>query len=388
VKARMVVLLVDALGWNLASGSAALARVLPHRRRLDTILGFSSGALPTLLTGRMPAEHGRWLMYRRAGSRTGGAAASPFPGFGWLGLLPERVRRSWKLGRLLRSLVGRRVRGYFDLYQVPRELLPEFDLAEREDLFAPGGLPGGGLWEDLERRGLRWRAWSWRTPENEALAGLERRLAQGDEALLFCYTADLDALLHREGSGGTAVRQRVERYAAWLEGLAAAAATRGEQLWLYLLSDHGMVDVRATVDPMALLRRLPFRWPRDYLAFFDSTMARFWWRAARARAAVRAALEQLPGHWLSAAELERSGCRFPQTDYGEDVFLLDPGVLAAPSFMGSQPVAAMHGYDPAHPDMAALLWSNRPVPEHVSHLIDVRAYLVAELEALRQQAAA
>ena len=72
---RMVVLLVDALGWELATGTSGFAAGLTCRRRLETILGFSSGALPTIFTGRMPSDHGRWLMYRR---RSGD---SPFAGF-------------------------------------------------------------------------------------------------------------------------------------------------------------------------------------------------------------------------------------------------------------------------------------------------------------------
>jgi hypothetical protein len=173
----MAVLLVDALGWELAASTSGFAAGLPHRRRLETILGFSSGALPTLFTGRLPSEHGRWLMYRRAaGHRT------PFGGFRWLGLLPPRLRRSWKLTVLLTRLVARRgVRGYFSLYQVPRELLEEFDLAERDDIFTPGGLPGDSLWDTAERSGVRWRGWNWRTPEPEALSAVEqalRRLAR------------------------------------------------------------------------------------------------------------------------------------------------------------------------------------------------------------------
>jgi hypothetical protein len=48
----------------------------------------------------------------------------------------------------------------------------------------------------------------------------------------------------------------------------------------------------------------------------------------------------------------------------------------------------MHGYDPSHPDMAALLMSNRPIPETVRHLTDVRGFLEAELAALREPAGA
>jgi len=118
-------------------------------------------------------------------------------------------------------------------------------------------------------------------------------------------------------------------------------------------------------------------------------MARFWWRGTTARDRVRAALREEPaGRWLDDGELEREGCRFPDREYGDDVFLLDPGRLMVPSFMGSRPVRAMHGYAPSHPDMAALLWSNRPVGPEVGRLTDVRGFLERELEALAGPGAA
>jgi len=378
VKPRMVVLLVDALGWRLASETPGFANGLTHRRRLETILGFSSGALPTLFTGRAPDVHGRWLMYRRANGST------PFRGFGALSALPSRIRSRHRVGGwLTRVVADRGVQGYFHLYDVPRELLEEFDLPEKEDIFVAGSLPVESLWDALDRRSVAWRGWNWRTPESENLDALFARLETGDERLLFCYTADFDALLHREGSKGSGVRERIRGYDAYLSRLTTAAAARGESLWIYLLSDHGMVDVHTTLDVMGALARLSFRWPRHYLAFFDSTMARFWWRDPAARDAVRAALDAMRGgRWLSRDELAEQQAPRDAGEWGEDIFLLDPGVLMVPSFMGRNSLAAMHGYDPAHPDMAALLWSNRPVPERVRHLTDVRGFLERELEAL------
>jgi hypothetical protein len=117
-------------------------------------------------------------------------------------------------------------------------------------------------------------------------------------------------------------------------------------------------------------------------------MARFWWRGEAARAAVTAELAAEPGgRWLADDELERLGARFPGREYGDAIFLLHPGVLMVPSFMGRRPLAAMHGYDPSHPDMAALLWSNRPVPDAVRRLADVRGFLEAELDASAREAA-
>jgi hypothetical protein len=379
----MVVLFVDALGWRLANATPGFANVLEHHREIATILGFSSGALPTAFTGRMPREHGRWLMYRRAAS-----SDTPFRGFGALSLLPRRVRESWRLGKFLARTVRRRgVAGYFNLYEVPRAELASFDLAERGDIFAPGGLPCDSIWDSLARRGVRWQGWNWRTPEREALAALCTRLEAGDDDFLFLYTADLDAQLHHEGSRGEGVARRLLDYDSAVREVLATPVRGGRPVWLYLCSDHGMVDVLEHVDVMARVATLRARRGRDYLGFFDSTMARFWWRSTAARDEVRAALEaETRGRWLGAAELAREGADFPGHEYGDDVFLLRPGALLLPSFMGSRPVAAMHGYDAAHPDMTALLASNRPLPADVRHLANLRAFLECELNAQREAA--
>jgi hypothetical protein len=373
----MVVVLVDAFGWTLAQREPGFAPALPLRRPLATTLGFSSGALPTAFTGRTSSEHGRWLMYARARGR------GVFRGFGALRVLPARVRTSARMTRLLDRIVAARgVRGYFNLYEVPREELPEFDLPERDDIFTAGGLPVDSLWDGLERRGAAWRGWNWRNPEAEARAQALEELASGRLDLLFLYSAVLDARLHHEGSLGAGVKACVSEWSAWFDAAAAAAARGGREPWLYLCSDHGMVDVRATVDLMARVGALPYRRGRDYLAFYDSTMARFWWRDPAARDAILGALAAEPrGKWLSKDEMVREGVAFADARYGDDVFLLEPGALLVPSFMGHTPVAAMHGYDPAHPDMAGLLAANRPLPADVTHLAHLRSFLERELDA-------
>jgi hypothetical protein len=379
MKPVMIVVLVDALGWSLIRDDAGFAPALHERRALDTVLGFSSGALPTAFTGELPRVHGRWLMYRRAGEDGG-----VFRGLGWLRALPARLRRSWRLHvALSRWLARTRVHGYFNLYEVPRERLTRFDLAEREDIFRPGGLPCDAIWDSLERRGSRWRGWNWRTPEPQARAEALQQLESGAYDFLFLYSAVLDARLHSEGSRGAGVRASLAEWSAWFSEAAEAARRGGREPWLYLCSDHGMVDVIGHLDVGATLRALPWREGRDYTLFLDSTMARFWWRTPAARDAVRTALESMGrGRWLSTSDLRAHGADFADHRYGEDVFLLDPGVIAVPSYMGSAPLAAMHGYDPAHPDMAGVLASNRPLPADLTHLQQLRAFLESELDAL------
>src|SRR5262249_23174923 len=135
---RRVFLLVDAMGWEVAQRHGAFQELAPHRRPLRTILGYSSGAIPTILSGRLPREHGHWALFPRA--LRGG---SPFA---WTALLRVLLPRSWwgryRVRRMIRAVTRRLagIRGYFQIYDVPLWLLPRLDYTEKQDLWSAGGL--------------------------------------------------------------------------------------------------------------------------------------------------------------------------------------------------------------------------------------------------------
>jgi hypothetical protein len=90
-----VFVLIDALGWELVAQRPFLAQYLPHQQEVRTLLGYSSGIIPSILTGQTPAENGVWnLVYYDP-------ARSPFRHMKHLGTLP---------GRLLDNRYGRRAR--------------------------------------------------------------------------------------------------------------------------------------------------------------------------------------------------------------------------------------------------------------------------------------
>src|SRR6266446_6033461 len=78
-----IYVLVDALGWELVRGRPFLDDVLIDKRWLVTILGYSSGAIPSLLSGRYPNQHGHWNLFYRS------PAESPFRWTRPLGRLPR-----------------------------------------------------------------------------------------------------------------------------------------------------------------------------------------------------------------------------------------------------------------------------------------------------------
>ncbi len=334
----VLVFLVDALGWEIAERFGFGRSEFATRAPLGTVLGYSSAAIPSLLSGATPAEHGSWSMFRRADG----------PGaFDFLSHLPRLPRGlEWRARRFVRRYADARagVRAYYDLYEIPLHLLHRFDLGQKGDPFQPGGLARETVFDAMRKDGVRYSLWYYRSDEEANFAAAEKALA-GDADVLFVYTAELDALMHRVGIFHDAVNARLSRYTAFLSAMRAAARTHGRALTTILLSDHGMTDVTRVVDPWRALDATGLRLGRDYLAFFDSTMVRVWGDARVCDAALAAMGEH--GRRLADDEMRALGCWFPAREYGEAVVLANPGVLIVPSFMGASAIAAMHGY---HPD--------------------------------------
>jgi hypothetical protein len=336
----VLVFLIDALGWEIAQRFAFGRDEFPIRGSLGTVLGYSSAAIPSLLSGATPAEHGSWSMFRRA---DGGGS------FGFLSHLPRLPHAlEWRARRWVRRTADARsaIGAYYDIYEVPLHLLHRFDLGQKGDPFQPSGLSRETVFDWMQREGIRYRLWYYRTAEEENFAAAEQALAS-DAEVLFVYTAELDALMHRVGIFHDAVATRLGRYGRFIASMRRSARARGVSLSTVVLSDHGMTDVARVVDPWGAMETKRRRLGRDFLAFLDSTMVRVWGDAGALAAAERALGEH--GRRLDDDELRSLGCWFPDGEYGETILLANPGTLIVPSFMGSSAIAAMHGY---HPDDA------------------------------------
>ncbi len=375
----VIVVLVDALGWEVARRHAFAPRALPQRAPLDTVLGYSSAAIPSLLTGQPPSAHGCWSMYRRA------RGDSPFGALRVLRVLPPLPHAlEWRLRRVVRRVLDRRgaIRGYYDLYEIPLRELSRFALATPADPWEPGGVPGcESLFDRMEHDGVRWKAWTWRTDEAENVEALVAALS-GDHDVLVLYTAELDARMHRVGVADESVGESLRRWDERLSRIEEAAREAGRDPRMVLLSDHGMTQVERTVDVEACLAARGIRRPHDAAWFLDSTMVRMWGNGEFA-AAVGAALgDEGVADLLDDDALERFGCRFPDGAYGEWIVLARPGVLFVPSFMGSRPVAAMHGYDPGDAHSPGVFMTNVDATAPRS-ILGVRDWLLARIAEAR-----
>ncbi len=335
-----LVFLIDALGWEIAEHFGFGRDEFATRASLGTVFGYSSAAIPSLLSGTTPAEHGSWAMFRRAQADGAFAFMSRVP------RLPHAIE--WRARHWARRYADARsgIRAYYSLYEIPLHLVHRFDLGQKGDPFQPGGLARETVFDWMRRQGVRYHLGYYLTGEEENFAAAEAALAS-DADVIFVYTAELDALMHRVGIFHESVAARLRRYASFLSTMRGAARSLDRSLTTILLSDHGMTDVARVANPWAAMNAGAGTLGRDYLAFLDSTMVRVWGNAR----AVNSAREGLgaDGRLLSDDEMRALGCWFPQHEYGDAVLLANPGVLIVPSFMGSKPIAAMHGY---HPDDA------------------------------------
>ena len=113
-------------------------------------------------------------------------------------------------------------------------------------------------------------------------------------------------------------------------------------------------------------------------------MARFWFpnahNAEQVEALLRAVLANVEsGGWVSPEQMCKWHCNFSDQRFGDAIFLMQPGWLITPSYMGLNAIPGMHGYDPAHKDSKAFLISNRQIPEHVRSITDLRSIMTREV---------
>lgn len=378
MKTLCLVMFIDALGWEVLKSRKFLEEELPHRRKLKSVLGYSSACVPSILSGRKPDEHGHWSFF------FANDTDSPFKAVSWMRFLPfqSRGRVRNKLSNWLKKVLG--WSGYFQLYNMPFEHLDRFDYCEKRDIFAAGGLNHGEqIFEYFDRAGVSYHKSDWHASEANNISALKRDLVNDHPAFAFLYLADMDGLLHQVGKGSDLVDEKLKGYEEELRKVFAVAESEYDQVKLFICSDHGMATVEHTIDLMAQIEALPLTFGKDYLAAYDSTMARFWFYSSNARQQITKALAQCTdGRVLSDAELTELGCNFDGKQYGELVFLLDGGKIICPSHMGTQPVTGMHGYHPDHPDSDAVLLSNTPAPAGTDAITDLFALMQQETAAV------
>ena len=371
-----MVIFIDALGWEVLKGRKFLEDEMPHRQKLRSVFGFSSACVPSILTGRTPREHLHWsyFFYNKE--------TSPFRALKPLSWLPKALTERGRVRHLISRVVGRVLgfTGYFQLYNLPFKHAGLFDHCEKNDIFKPGGMNrGDNIFDLLERNDVSYHVSDWHDGEEANLQACEQAILNDDIEFAFLYMASMDGLLHQVGKESDQVDTKLAWYEDKLRDLLSTAREQFDDVRVFICSDHGMATVKQDIDMMSHIQALPLEYGKDYVAVYDSTMARFWFKNDLAKSMISEKLTQLDfGKTLSKPELEALGCDFEGDQFGELIFLLDPGSIIVPSHMGLKTITGMHGYHPDHEDSDAALLSNVSTPVPLESITDIFHLMRAE----------
>lgn len=370
-----IIVLVDALGWRIIHNREFLSDLLPYRTALRTVLGFSSGAIPTMLTGVLPERNGHWNLFYYD------PKGSPFRFLRYFRALPKWVLDS-RVSRKLLKETGRRVLGLGHNFEccVSPSILHLFNWVEKKNIYSQGGISGApSIFDELALSGVPYRAYSYNDCSDEdILRRATRDIVAGQVQFLFLYLSEMDMFLHMHCMDEAQLQNRLGWYNARLRTLFELALQKRPDTTIVVCSDHGMTPVRKHYDLMREVEALQLRVPSDYVAVYDSTMARFWFFSDRARNEIGSLLARSHcGRILPDAELQRLGVFFPDGRFGHVIFLLHPGyMLARSDFNGPQWMpAGMHGYHPDDPHSDAIFLTNRQPAGMPRTIADVYALM-------------
>ena len=363
---------VDALGWKQVSERDFLVDMLPHRQECETVFGYSSTCDPTILTGKMPDEHGHFSCFIKATDER------PFAKLGPLSLLPHRIAGHHRVRNRVSRWLGKRLgyTGYFQIYSVPFQHLVHLDYTEKRDIYQQGGIIGGQdpIFEHWERSGKAWTRSDWHNPDDVNIAHMRQEIDRGDVELGYLFLGKPDAIMHEYGTSGPEVDAGFDKLADDLRSLFEASQKRYEDVRFHVFSDHGMSETKAASDLWLRWRRefKAAKYGRDYIGVWDSTMARFWFEDDSVREEAHQFLTEAQdgGRIVSDEELTRWHCKFPGDKYGETFYLLPPGSIFVPSFMNQRWVNGMHGYEPEHAECAAS-WLTNAEGRNAAHLAEI-----------------
>jgi len=337
--------LIDALGWEYIKNRGFLKDILPYQSSLKTILGFSSAAIPSILTGKYPSEHGRWNLFYYS------PESSPFKWTKILHLLPESILNTRSVRKGI-NVISKRLsgyKGYFSSYGVPAKLLPYFDICEKNNIYEPSSFPNvDNIFDVFIKHGISYKTYTYHYyTDEQALCEVLKEVSNNPKPTYFVYLSEFDAFLHSFCKNPDMVEEKLDWYEKRLTEILVAAEKPSRSVRSFVFSDHGMTPTRSTYNLLELLQRMRARVPDDFIYTLDSTMARFWFFNEWSKKEVTDLLSgQKFGCVLKDEDLTTHGIKFSDNRYGDLIFLMNPGELIFPSFMGKVPFEGMHGFHP------------------------------------------
>lgn len=303
------------------------------------------------------------------------------PGRRFRSLLPllDRLFRPYVLNRGLQRLLTRGYRPDRIMPNIPLRHLDKFSVAG-EHILSPR-FPKPTLFSEhphlyvLPSRGVAPKGSRDEAITRQALAALV------DHGQLFVPLPDLDGTGHTYGLGSAERTAHLARLDRWVAELAQEFRRRRPKGYLFVLSDHGMANVRGGVR-LDIEARCGRSGLHSYLYFSDATLLRIWVYDDGQRRSLTELLGSLSRvQVLTDEERRRYGLTTPA--FGDFIAMLEEGLCFEPSTFARHIPKAMHGYHPRLPSQwGVFAHDGPPLPSRPPReMVDVYALLRGALRA-------
>ncbi|HPI88312.1 MAG TPA: alkaline phosphatase family protein [Spirochaetota bacterium] len=359
--------IIDALGWEQLQKRMFLNDIMPYRECLKTIFGYSTGAIPSILTGKPPGEHGHWNLFYLS------PQTSPFAWIKKNKFINSQIFLENKYSREIIRRISRFKSGYkgtfslplipFDRVTVtPGDYLGNFDICEKKWLFKSQSLDlTENIFDVLEKRAVSYNCYTYKDMNDEIIAeSALGDIIRGAFDFYFIYFSEFDECQHLYCDDEELITKKIQWYDSHIRKLYFALRDHSKDNTMILCSDHGMAEVKGFIDLMSVFNELNIEFVNDYLAIFDSTMVRLWFFNEKSRDLITTSLLKLDcGRILNDQELDDLGVLFCDRRYGDIIFLLNEGWIIHPGMMGKWKPRGMHGYHPDCSSSYAIFLSDR-----------------------------
>lgn len=314
--------------------------------RLVPMVGYSSGITTSLWTGTHPSTHGNWFYW---GYNNGGKSEKN-PLFSLFRVFPKGKLRILAKSAFWYLLIktGSATQAWF-MPSLPDELLPY--LSKYGSDFNPNTFRSTvpSLFDILRKNGVQYR---WRESRSLRASQFRSIETKGNSCFDVISIPNLDGIGHDFGPYSSEIEREMAKIDNFVRQIVERYLLTIEDLHVVLFSDHGMAEITERVDIKGRIDRLHLKEAEHYLAFYDSTIARFWAFNGKAKDILLQALSKMPeGRILEPNELRREGVYFEDARYGQILFQMKNGAVIYPNYFVSvlprwiKRGRGMHGYD-------------------------------------------
>ncbi len=343
---------------------------------ITSMLGYSIGIHPSIWSGKYQDEHGIFTTFYYDPEH------SPFKWVKSLKLVPTHFLRKNAIAMLkapyFRLPGGKRLTPKFIREKIiplppaiPAGIAPYFSNNPLES-------KSGTIFELLDKKCISYS----RQSDSRGYFGEYKKLEDMElmeSAVDFFYFYYSDELGHIHGPRSAQVAGYLNKADSKIKELLQKAESKYKKVRFLLFSDHGMCEVRHFVDVQFALKKTGLKNGRDFIAFYDSTMARFWPADGKIRAAIISALSKTKGiKFLDRKLLKKYRIDFKDKKrYGELIFLAEPETRIFPDYFApiKGGLKGWHGFDPEFPDSKGIFVTNLRVGKKEIRIADLFTFI-------------